>query len=141
MVYFWGAAAAIAVKMERLRGAETALLELALGKVKASNCREPMVRVVDTKIPVSAVPLSTDTKTRCLAGTSTSACDGEVALKNDFYVIHGIEVTSTAAGPLKNDKTAVGAETPLVLLHGYSKYRWATHSKEETGPQSLVIAC
>ena len=118
MVYFWGAAAAIAVKMDRLRSVEQALLDLALARwtapIKASGAATshrgaPKVRIIDTKIPASVVPVSG--QACCLTGTI-----GEVSSsKDDYYIIHGIEVTSDSETP-----SSSGNDKPLVLLHGYS---------------------
>ena len=103
MVFFWGAAALISAKMDRLRAAEATLLELAVSKAR----NFPIVRTVDTNIPASVISLSA--KATCLSGT---ACEEDL----QEYVIHGVEVTSDS-----KDSTSVG-DKPLVLLHGYSKY-------------------
>jgi hypothetical protein len=117
MVFFWGAAALVAAKMERLRAAETALLELAVGRVRSSNRGGvPMVRTVDTKIPASSVISSmAAAAVSCLTGGT--ACEELLPEDDDCYVIHSIEVTSDS----NNNKSADAK--PLVLLHGYSKYR------------------
>lgn len=153
MAFFWGAATVVlAAKTERLRVAETALLELALEKVRqlsdsvgsssssGESMKIPVVRTVDTRIPVSTVPFTNRTDNpRPIVG-STAACEGrlqEVGVDDDCYVIHGIEVTSTS----KNDRSAGKDEKPLVLLHGYSKYCLYYLYTEGNGKVSILEVC
>jgi cardiolipin-specific phospholipase len=93
---FWMSAAAIAGKLDRLRAAETRLLELAhrFGRNRAK------IEVVDTFIPRNLIPL-------------VSHDHDLVKLGNDdeSFVIHSVKVSS-------EDK-AEEANAPLVLLHGY----------------------
>jgi hypothetical protein len=136
MVFFWIASASIAVKLERLRSAEQALLDLATRSTstlaQSATATSPCIRTFDTPIPVSVVPsYSTVESPQQHASSSSSsrntACEETSSLQEhqrttgkvndthneDCYVIHGIEVTSKAY----NEKS----DTPLVLLHGYSK--------------------
>ena len=115
MVFFWTAAAQIAAKMDRLKAAEAKLLELAKSNWKGRDGTLPTVRVTDTRIPASVVPISTASATTgsCLSGAE------EQVNTEECYNIHGIEVTNNnnneAAGTADNSKPP----PPLVLLHGY----------------------
>jgi hypothetical protein len=134
MVYFWIATASIAVKLERLRSAEKALLDLAVqrsSKCQSMSTNATVITTIDTIIPASvisssnAVSATTITATSPCSTTTTgsAACDAlnvrqQPTLhrdEDDCLVIHAIEVTSDAPGSSQHDK-------PLVLLHGYSKY-------------------
>jgi hypothetical protein len=133
MVYFWIATASIAVKLERLRSAEKALLDLAVQRSSKSmsTTATTVITTVDTIIPASVLPSSNAVTATTIAATSpcstTAAATCETPLnvqqqqatlhrdENDSLVIHAIEVTSDAPGSSQHDK-------PLVLLHGYSKY-------------------
>lgn len=93
---FWVSAAAVTAKLDRLRAAETRLLELAhrFGQNRAT------IEVVDTFIPRSIIPLASHDHDLVKLGN-----DGE------SFVIHSIKVRS------EDKKIESGA--PLVLLHGY----------------------
>jgi cardiolipin-specific phospholipase len=90
-------ATAIAAKLDRLRAAETRLLELAhrFGRNRAK------IEVVDTFIPRNLIPLVSHDHDLVKLGND-----------DDSFVIHSVKVTS------EQDKTEE-VNAPLVLLHGY----------------------
>ena len=94
----------MAAKLERLREAERALLELAF----PSSERRPTLQSLDTPIPVSSI--HPDQQAHCLVGSTVQKDDQKC------YVIHSISVTSAP------DNVGTSETPPLVLLHGYSMY-------------------
>jgi hypothetical protein len=123
MVSFWGtAAAAMSAKLERLRDAERALLDLAVHS--SSDDHRPIIASVDTPIPVRTIHPSIDGNATselhipCLVG-STVQKDGQ-----NCYVIHSISVS---APKTSLSQAAVNKTPPLVLLHGYSKWFFQIH--------------
>jgi pimeloyl-ACP methyl ester carboxylesterase len=135
MVYFWIATASIAVKLERLRSAEKALLDLAVqrsSKCQSMSSTTTVISTIDTIIPASVIPSSNAATATTITATSPCSTTGKTTTsetpfnvrhptstlhrdENDSLVIHAIEVTSDALGSSQHDK-------PLVLLHGYSTY-------------------
>jgi hypothetical protein len=118
MISFWGtAAAAMSAKLERLRDAERALLELAVrNHGSTADDPRPIIQSIDTPIPVSTIyPVDSGATSGphipCLVG-STVQKDGK-----NCYVIHSISVSA----PQTSMSHSKGSDTPpLVLLHGYS---------------------
>jgi hypothetical protein len=119
MVFLWGttAAAAMAAKLERLRDAERALIQLAFQQntntsSDATYHTQPEIQSIDTLIPVNSISNS-DAVNNCLVGT-TDEKNGK-----NCYVIHSISVSAQNV----NERADLScSERPLVLLHGYSTY-------------------
>ena len=118
MAFFWAKAttvAAMSAKLERLREAERALIELAFEQttepststIKTSNSLPPIIQPFDTHIPVSCIHHSNITR------EISSNLEHE---SDDLYKIHGISITSQ-----NGHENLRQCDKPLVLLHGYSK--------------------
>jgi len=125
--------AVLSSRIESMKSAESALMTFAMNRFSdvdkmlhphpdgsvsnqkdADSTATHTLRIFDTKIPQSAVPLKKgrNGSTECqVYGHERKKKRNEKAADDDF-VIHGIEVTSHIH---QEDKT----EAPLVLLHGY----------------------
>lgn len=113
----------IGKKMDKLRQAESRLLEYALrhSLIKSESSTSTSInnisiKVFDTQILRTSVPLNNhDNDLSCLNNDDNNKQD---------YTIHCVHATSPSLPSLnKNDKQMMNnkTDTPLVLLHGYSK--------------------